>query len=99
MMTTLATTVLTLIACSTLALFTHRITLRTYQGILAIANTLLAAGWAHRGSPLIAGVFAGLAALQAWLWWNGGGCNGTRRRLKTLRRRFVGTRRTPAHAA
>jgi hypothetical protein len=98
-MTALATTVLTLIACSTLALFTHRITLRTYQGLLAIANTLLAAGWAHRGDPLIAGVHAALAAIQAWLWWNSGGGNGTRRRLKTLKRRFIGTRRTPAHAA
>lgn len=34
-----------------------------------------------------------LFALWAWVWWNSGGGDGTRRRLRELRKRFEGTRR------
>jgi hypothetical protein len=30
----------------------------------------------------------------AWIWWNSGGGDGTKRRLKAFRRRFKGVRRT-----
>lgn len=37
---------------------------------------------------------AGLAAVDLYRWWNGGGGDGTRRRLRALAGRFQGVRRT-----
>ncbi|MGQ5606200.1 hypothetical protein [Streptomyces sp. EKS3.2] len=48
----------------------------------------------------MAGLCAGAAALSLWMWWNGCGGDGTRRRLRKLARRFRGVRRTaPAGGA
>lgn len=54
-----------------------------------------------RDRPVAASILAGLTALQLWLWWNSGGGDGTRRRLRKWARQFQGTRRTApaAHAA
>lgn len=35
-----------------------------------------------------------LAGFMLWLWWRNGGGDGTKRRLKKLKERFEGTRRT-----
>ncbi|MEW2568395.1 hypothetical protein [Streptomyces sp. NPDC047070] len=42
---------------------------------------------------------AGVTAIVLWLWWNSGGGDGTRRRLRRWTRAFHGTRRTAPTAA
>jgi hypothetical protein len=46
------------------------------------------------GRPVYAAVNAAALAWALWLWWNGGGGDGTRRRLRRLAGRFQGVRRT-----
>ncbi len=49
--------------------------------------------------PLWASLYAAIGAIFAWLWWHSGGGDGTKRRLRRLRARFAGVRRTaPATA-
>jgi hypothetical protein len=68
-------------------------------GLLVIANTLFGVGNAMSGESLWVCVNAAAAALSAWSWWNSGGGDGTKRRLKQWGRRFQGVRRTaPSHA-
>lgn len=44
--------------------------------------------------PLWASLYAGIAAVFEWAWWHSGGGHGTKRRLRRLRARFAGVRRT-----
>ncbi|MFD8901275.1 hypothetical protein [Streptomyces ardesiacus] len=51
------------------------------------------------GNTVAASISAGAAACFAWMWWNGGGGDGTKRRVRKWARRFRGVRRTaPAGA-
>lgn len=45
-------------------------------------------------SKVMAGFSASAVAVGAWMWWNSGGGDGTRRLLRDLARRFRGVRRT-----
>jgi hypothetical protein len=82
-----------------LASFFGRISPPQASGIVALGNAPIIAAFALDGSESVASAFAGLAALNAWGWWHGGGSDGTRRRLRSWKRRFQGVRRTaPSHA-
>lgn len=84
---------LVLLVCGAAAMISRRVKLHTAQGILATVNALLmiariidhSVGWALWN--------AWLCGWFTYLWWHGGG-DGTRRRLRSLRRRFTGVRRT-----
>lgn len=52
----------------------------------------------HAGNTFYAAVCAGAVAVNSYMWWNGDGGNGTKRRLKSWASRFQGARRTtPSH--
>lgn len=82
-----------------IALVRGRIPARTAFGAVALGNGLACLGSVLAGRTMMAGLSAGAAALMLWLWWNRGGGDGTRRRLRTLRRQFTGVRRTAPAAA
>lgn len=64
------------------------------NGWFAVANVLLMAAHALAHQRIPAGAHAALLAGALWLWWRKGGGDGTKRRLKSLARRFRGVRRT-----
>ncbi|MEU8760686.1 hypothetical protein [Streptomyces sp. NPDC048659] len=66
---------------------------KTGAGASCIANALAAAARIPENPPL-AGVFAGVAAYFAWLWWHSGGGDDTKRRLRSWARAFTPVRRT-----
>jgi ABC-type dipeptide/oligopeptide/nickel transport system permease component len=70
-----------------------------FNGWAVIANVLFGISSALNGMPFFVCFHAAVAAWSAWIWWNGGGGDGTRRRLRSWGRRFQGVRRTaPSHA-
>lgn len=81
------------------ALFLRRISLTTASALWAISNFLLGLTFVLGGKPGWACWCAGVTALCAWQWWNNGGGDGTRRRLKSWARRFQGVRRTAPQGA
>jgi apolipoprotein N-acyltransferase len=69
------------------------------SGLYALANALclLADVLAH--DRVIAPVNGAVCVWAAFAWWKGGGGDGTKRRLRSLARKFTPTRRTaPAMA-
>ncbi|MFK0047778.1 hypothetical protein ACIQU4_27580 [Streptomyces sp. NPDC090741] len=81
------------------ALLTGRITYPTMAGLLGVACVFFGIGSLLNGSDMWAAIHAALAALYLHQWWHGGGGGRTLRRLRDLRNRFQGTRRTaPATA-
>lgn len=63
-------------------------------GVYAVGNGAGAVDEILHGQ-YVALVFNGSVCLGcAWLWWKGGGGDGTRRRLRSLARVFRGVRRT-----
>lgn len=77
----------------------RRITSKQYYGWAAV---LLAGGFVVSFAVGWTGLMyahAGVAAWCAWVWWNGGGGDGTRRRLKRWAGRFQGVRRTAPQGA
>ncbi|PWI16044.1 hypothetical protein DI272_19125 [Streptomyces sp. Act143] len=81
-----------LVASAVTCIVTGRVT--TGFGVLSLAYLVGAAGHAANGSPAGAAWDAGFAALFAWVWWNRGGGDGPRRRLRRWARKFHGVRRT-----
>lgn len=63
-------------------------------GWCAIACGLFCVTSVVDGSPKAASMNAGAAAFFIWSWWNSGGGDGTRRRLRKSARTFRGIRRT-----
>lgn len=61
------------------------------QAVLAILD--------FRIHQAIGALNAMACAYCLWRWWNGGGGNDTKRRLRKLRTRFAGVRRTAPAAA
>ncbi|CQR59235.1 hypothetical protein [Streptomyces leeuwenhoekii] len=81
-----------------LAAMFGRITRTQSSGIVAIGCIPSIVAFVLDGTTSSASVFAALGAINAWIWWQGGGGDGTRRRLKSWGRRFQGVRRTaPSH--
>lgn len=77
----------------------QRVSDRVAYGWLCAADVCFLTGAITMGSDLIAGIAAGSLALMLWFWWNSGGGDGTKRRLKRWARRFEGVRRTAPAAA
>lgn len=67
---------------------------RQVYGWFAVCNALFMASHALAGDRLAACLNACLGAYAAWLWWQSGGGDGTKRRLKSWARKFRGVRRT-----
>lgn len=69
------------------------------SGIVALGCIPSVVAFVMEGTTTMASVFAALGSINAWIWWNGGGGDGTRRRLKAWTSRFQGVRRTaPVHS-
>jgi len=71
-----------------------RVRQRTVDGWFAIANALFAVTDSMSGNHAMTAYNSGICAWCAHRWWTGGGGDGTRRRLRSLRRRFSPVRRT-----
>lgn len=82
-----------------IASFTGRISWYRASGIVALGSVPVIAAYALDGQTAVASFFAAMGALNAWIWWKGGGGDGTRRRLKSWARRFQGVRRTAPQGA
>lgn len=64
-------------------------------GAVAIGYTLMTIWLALSvRDPIITGLWSVSAALLAWSWWNSGGGDDTRRRLREAARPFKAVRRT-----
>ena len=76
------------------------ITTRTFMACCALTNALNLTICVIVHQTGAAGYLAGALALSLWAWWNAGGGDGTRRRLRSWARKFQGVRRTaPAGGA
>ncbi len=79
--------------------WTGRISGHTFHGWCAIANGINLVACVVLDFPATALINAAAFALAAWMWWNGGGGDGTKRRLRRWAARFQGVRRTAPAAA
>jgi hypothetical protein len=71
----------------------------TAWGFMALSQVPIGVANFLIGHTAAASISAAGSAWMAWKWWNGGGGDGTRRRLRSLAQRFRGVRRTaPAGA-
>lgn len=70
-----------------------------YNAIAAVLHAVFTIFCAVQDWHVAASIGASSTALSAWLWWHGGGGDGTRRRLKSWARRFQGVRRTAPQGA
>lgn len=87
------------ITASTLAWLTGRLAVVWHNGLMTVVNAVCLVVSIHLEWTTNSPIAAASTALHAWLWWNGGGGDGTRRRLKSWASRFQGVRRTaPSHA-
>ncbi|MFF3848000.1 hypothetical protein [Streptomyces sp. NPDC002328] len=90
---------LALVLCGMAASLTGRLPAHRVNGLMGLGNGLISLSSINRGEWLWALLNASACAVCLWLWWHGGGGDDTRRRLRCLRRRFHGVRRTaPATA-
>lgn len=78
---------------------TGRITMHQTSGIAALGTIPASVAACLDGITSVAAMFAALGAVNAWIWWQSGGGDGTRRRLKSWVRRFHGVRRTAPQGA
>jgi hypothetical protein len=76
------------------ALMTRRISSATASGLLALGNYGLCLAGFITENTVAASIAGAGATYFAWDWWNDGGGDGTKRRLRALRDRFRGVRRT-----
>lgn len=90
------------LACNTIALasiLTGRLKPTTWYALLATAAAFNTLDAINTNAPVWAAADAALTAYWIHRWWNNGGGDGTRRRLRDLRRRFEGVRRTAPQGA
>lgn len=70
------------------------------NGLFVAANSFNLVASVLMHNRVTGGICAGSLALSAWVWWNGGGGDATKRRLRKWARKFTGVRRTaPAGAS
>lgn len=78
---------------------TGRITAKRYNGWMVVMNTGSGVLCLINHWNTVLYLNAAATAWHAWLWWNSGGGDGTKRRLKKWAGRFQGVRRTaPSNA-
>lgn len=75
-------------------LLSRRVPLWRTCGVLAVANGAALPGEVASGDFVGSCGHCVLCAALGAVWWHGGGGDGTRRRLRALRRLFRGVRRT-----
>jgi hypothetical protein len=97
--TTLLITHGSLLTLVNLLLLTGRISHKTACGWITVLMTGSGIGSAIAGWTTNVYISAVVAALMGWEWWNSGGGDDTKRRLKSLARRFQGVRRTAPQGA
>lgn len=91
---------LALVVTGLMLTITHRLPQYQASGVMAIGSALLSIGGSLGGSlPVINAFNAACAAFHAWCWWNGGGGDGTGRRLREVADRFRPVRRTAPQGA
>jgi hypothetical protein len=73
---------------------TRRLSGSSVNGLLAIMSASFMINDMLNGSTPFAVFQAACCAWFAYAWWTRGGGGGTRRRLRALRRKFTGVRRT-----
>jgi hypothetical protein len=73
---------------------TGRISQRTFYALTAVSNGVEVICSVARHLHGAAGFEAALAAMCMWLWWQDGGGDDTKRRLRSWARKFHGVRRT-----
>jgi hypothetical protein len=93
---TIAITFLTAgwLALIAFAVLLGRTSRNTTWALVAAANACFFAGNLAIGNKISSAVTAATLALSLWHWWNSGGGDGTKRRLRDWKRRFEGVRRT-----
>jgi hypothetical protein len=90
---------LAIMAGALLARALRRISETTTYGVMALSQVVSCLGGFVAGNTVAASISGAGAGYLAWQWRNGGGGDGTRRRLRKWGRRFRGVRRTaPAGA-
>jgi hypothetical protein len=83
-----------MVFCSVTLILTRRIPYLYFLGLMSISMFMyyiycyLSRNY---GGEII---FGSLSAGYAWLWWKGGGGDGTERRLRKLKEKFAPVRRT-----
>ncbi|MDI6521698.1 hypothetical protein QMA61_36600 [Streptomyces coelicoflavus] len=80
-------------------LMTGRVSASHYWGIMTLVQVPQFTLGFLTGNTVMASISAGGAACFAWMWWNGGGGDGTKRRARKWARRFQGVRRTAPEGA
>lgn len=71
----------------------------TCYGLMAFSQVLVCTAGFVTGNTMAASISGAAAGYLAWQWWNRGGDDKTKRRLRKWARRFRGVRRTaPAGA-
>lgn len=83
-----------LVVCGLAGMFTHRLAYYKVNGVMCLGNICNLLGNVLSENTVSASIVAAAAALTGWLWWKGGGGDDTKRRLRSLVRRFQGVRRT-----
>ncbi|MGW1961757.1 hypothetical protein ACWCPD_15945 [Streptomyces sp. NPDC001935] len=78
---------------------TGRLSSHQFYALTAAELGLYAISDIRRGDYLMALWNSAGCAYLAWHWWNGGGGDDTKRRLREWGRKFQGTRRTAPSAA
>lgn len=63
-------------------------------GLLALSQVIMCIGGFITQSTVGGSISGAAAGYLGWKWWDGGGGDGTRRRLRRWARRFHGVRRT-----
>ncbi|QKW31477.1 hypothetical protein HUT11_35530 (plasmid) [Streptomyces seoulensis] len=89
----------TVLAVAIAGIFTGVLAERSYYGYLAISMVVLFLRHVLVGHTIAAGIHTAGVTWAAWKWWNSGGGDGARRRLRKWARQFRSVRRTaPAGA-
>lgn len=69
------------------------------QLIAGIGESLLTLWAIHQGMHFYAALYAACGAVNFYVWWHRGGGDGTKRRLRSLVRKFTPVRRTAPQVA
>jgi hypothetical protein len=99
MNTILTYTAIALVLCAVAGALTRRLAMRHLYAFLTGAAIVWGVRGAREGDTAATVIDAALAAFYAWRWWKNGGGDDTKRRLRSLGRRFSPVRRTAPSAA
>lgn len=87
------------VVCGLAAAFAGHLAQYQCDGLCALSCVPYAVDSIRSGNSLWTVIDAALFAFFAYRWWTGGGGDGTKRRLRSLQRRFTPSRRTAPSAA